>query len=240
MKNTVYHIISFCIAAVLATSCETDNYEAPDAGINGTVTDAVTGKGLIAEQPNGFNIRYKEIDAKYPNAQWRSFWGKPDGTFQHNKLFAATYEVYPADGAFVPFTDAQHQKITLGGGEQKTVNFTVTPYVSISEFTVQKVNGDSVSIKFKLKRNEGTIVDYRVFATNRTPLVGTNATDNVGGDAVALQESDLNADGSLTIETGRKGFTPASGNRYWFRIGVRCTQSPANRYNLSEVKEIQF
>ena len=240
MRNTVFYFILLSLASLFAASCAVDNNEAPDAGIAGTVIDAVTGKGLVTEQPNGFRINYKEIDPNYPNAQWRSFWAKPDGSFQHTKLFAASYEVYPYDGAFVPLEASSYQKITLAGGEQKTLSFTVTPYVSISDFDVQKINGDSVSIKFKLKRNAGTVQDYRVFATNRTPLVGTNATDNVGGDAVAIQESMLNSEGALIVETGRKGFSPATGNKYWFRIGVRCSQSPASRYNLSEIKEIQF
>lgn len=240
MKKTVFYLSLFCLASLFAASCSPDNYEAPDAGIAGTVIDAVTGKGLITEQPNGFTIRYRQIDPQYPNAQWRNFWGKPDGTFQHTKLFATTHEVYPSDGAFVSLDESSRQKVTLSSGELKTLTFTVTPYVSISDFDVQKINGDSVSVKFKLKRNAGTIGDYRIFATNRTPLVGTNATDNVGGGAVTLQESQLASDGTLSIETGRKGFTPASGSTYWIRVGVRCTQSPASRYNLSEIKEIKF
>lgn len=228
MKHISY-IISIVCAVIFMTACEIDNYDAPDAILQGTVIDATTGKGLITEQPNGFQIYYKEISEQYPSAQFRTFWGKADGTFTNTKLFAVKYEVYPGSGAFVI---PEHQTVTLSSGKEATVNFTVTPYVSITDVTYTK-SGNDLTISFKLTKNAGTISDYRIFATNRTPLVGVEATDGVGGNAVTLTEDDLNK----TITVTRTGFTSG---KYWFRVGARCKEAPSSRYNMSAVFEVQF
>jgi hypothetical protein len=213
------------------TSCEIDNYDAPDATLKGAVIDATTGQGLITEQPDGFLIYYKEISEQYPNAQFRTFWGKADGTYANTKMFAGKHEVYPGSGAFVI---PEHQTVTLSSGKEATVSFTVTPYVSITDVRVTKVGSDGARIEFKLTKNAGTIQDYRIFATNKTPLVGVNITDNVGGGAVGINESHLNT----TFVVDRTGF--ATGYKYWIRVGARCEEAPSNRYNMSKVFEIQF
>ena len=56
------HLLPVIIAAMcIFASCENDNYDEPDAGLQGTLTDEITGKPLVTEQPNGFQIRNKEI-----------------------------------------------------------------------------------------------------------------------------------------------------------------------------------
>jgi hypothetical protein len=216
--------------AIIMTACEVDNYDAPDAGISGTVIDATTNKGLLTEQPNGFQIYYKEISDQYPNAQFRTFWGKADGSFANSKLFAAKYEIYPGSGAFII---PEHQTVTLASGKDMAVNFTVTPYVSIKNVSIAKSGSNDITVSFKLTKNAGTILDYRIFATNRTPLVGSEATDGVGGNAVTLTDDDLDK----TITVARTGF--ASG-KYWIRVGARCKEAPSSRYNMSEIFEITF
>jgi hypothetical protein len=213
------------------TACEIDNYDAPDAVLKGTVIDATTGQGLITEQPDGFQIYYKEISEQYPSAQFRTFWGKADGTYANTKVFAGKHEVYPGSGAFVI---PEHQTVTLSSGKETTVDFTVTPYVSITDVNVTKVGNSGVRIQFKLTKNAGSILDYRIFATNRTQLVGVNATDNVGGNAVSLTESDL----STAFVVERTGF--ATGYKYWIRVGARCKEAPSSRYNMSRIFEIEF
>jgi hypothetical protein len=224
------NILYILCMAVFLFACEIDNYDAPDAGISGTVIDATTGKGIITEQPNGFQIYYKEISDQYPNAQFRTFWGKADGSFANTKLFASKYEVYPGSGAFII---PDHQTVTLAAGKDQQVNFTVIPYVSITGVSVTKSGSNDINVSFKLTKNAGTILDYRIFATNRTPLVGSEATDGVGGNAVALSDDDL----EKTITVTRTGF--ASG-KYWIRVGARCKEAPSSRYNMSEIFEITF
>jgi hypothetical protein len=233
MKKICY-ILPVILMMMFMTACEVDNYDLPDAGLQGTVTDAVTGKGVITEQPGGFNIYLREIDEKYPNAPNRSFQVKPDGTFTNTKVFAATYDVWPVNGPFVPLTESQRQRVTLSSNQLTSVNFTVTPYVSFESVSITKTGADEATISFILHKNAGTIQDYRVFATNRTPLVGTQATDNVGGNAVTVAESDL---GHLITVT-RSGFE--AGTKYWLRLGARCAESPSTRYNLTEVVELHF
>jgi hypothetical protein len=219
------------LTAALMTACEIDNYDAPDASLKGTVIDETTGQGLITEQPDGVQIRYRELSEKYPNAQFRNFWCRADGTYSNTKLFAARYEVYP-EGAFVA---PEHKEVTLVSGSETKLDFTVKPYVSIeiNDNDVVK-SGNALTLKFKLTKNAGTIQDYRIFATNRTPLVGTVATDDIGGNEIALSAW---AAADTTITATRTGFTSG---KYWVRVGARCKEAPSSRYNLSKVFEIQF
>ena len=47
----------FAIFPLLMTSCfQLDNYDAPDAGIDGTLIDIETGSPVYTEQPDGCRI----------------------------------------------------------------------------------------------------------------------------------------------------------------------------------------
>jgi hypothetical protein len=218
------------LLVTVMTACEVDNYDAPDATLTGTVKDAITGKGLITEAPNGFEIRYKQINPIYPDAPNRQFWGKADGTYSYTKLFADSYDVSPINGAFVA---VDPQRVIVSSGKTATLDFTVTPYVSFENVSIVKNGSDAITATFTLKKNAGSIQDYRIFATNKTPLVGANVTDAVGGNAVALSESELGS--PIVVE--RTGFEAGT---YWVRIGARCSEAGSGRYNLTEVVEIKF
>jgi hypothetical protein len=224
MKQRLYYIL---LVAVM-TACEVDNYDAPDATLTGTVKDVITGKGLITES-GGFSIRYRQINPIYPDAPNRSFAGKADGTYNYTKLFADSYDVNPINGAFVAIDP---QRVTVSSGQSTTLDFTVTPYVSFENVSIVKKGADGITATFTLKKNAGSIQDYRILATNKTPLVGIN-TNDVGGDAVDLTEAEVGS----PISVDRTGFE--TGGSYWIRIGARCNEA-ASHYNLTEVFEIKF
>jgi hypothetical protein len=243
MKKIHYILGLLTIAAgTFFVSCGVDNYDLPDAALTGTVTDAITGKPLITEQPNGFQVRNEEISWS-DNPQQEHFWGKADGTFKNTKMFPAKYRITLVNG---PFVQPAPQEVELKSNKTATLNFTVTPYVSFSDVSIAKYgSGDSVKVSFKLSRNAGTIKDYRIFATDQTPLVGINYFDSkfsnihyweAGAEKTAATLPLTNADLGKTIVVTLKGY--ASGQKYWIRVGASCSESA--RYNLTEVKEISF
>ncbi|MDR3094257.1 MAG: DUF3823 domain-containing protein, partial [Bacteroidales bacterium] len=233
--KTIHYIIGLLTiaASILLVSCGVDDYDVPDAALTGTVTDAITGKPLITEQPNGFQVRNEELSWS-DTPQQEHFWGKADGIFKNTKMFPGHYRITLVNGPFVP---PAPQETDLKSGQTTTLNFTVTPYVTLRDFNIVKSGSDEVTVTFKASKNVGTIKDYRIFATDQTPLVGINYFDSkysnvwVGSEEkaiVPLTDADLGG----TITAILKGY---KAGKYWIRVGACCNESNG-RYNLTEVK----
>ncbi|MDR3095418.1 MAG: DUF3823 domain-containing protein [Bacteroidales bacterium] len=237
--KTIHYITGLLTiaASTLLVSCGVDDYAVPDAALSGTVKDAITGNPLITEQPNGFQVRNEELSWS-DNPRQEHFWGKADGTYKNTKMFPGHYRISLVNGPFVP---PAPQEVDLKSGQTATLDFTVTPYVTITDFNVVKSGSDEVTVTFKVSKNAGTIKDYRIFATDQTPLVGINYFDSkysnikIGDDeiaAISLTDADL----GQTITATRNNY---KSGKYWIRVGVCCNES-GGRYNLTEVKEIAF
>jgi hypothetical protein len=227
-------VCTFMIMAGIFVSCEVDNYDAPDGTLTGSVIDAVTGKPIITEQPNGFRIRYKEISWG-ETATDQYLWGKPDGTFNHTKLFAGTYEITAVEGAFI--TPAP-QQVEIKSGGVTTATFTVTPYISFSNVSIVKESATSVKATFTITRNvpDAAPQDYRIFASSKTPYIGTNSGGSEA-DVSLPPTSFTEADLGKPIEVTLNNYV--AGKTYYIRIGARCDNS-SNRYNMTEVVTIKM
>jgi hypothetical protein len=241
-------LLLICIASgMMFTSCEIDNYAAPDGALTGELIDAVTQKPYISEQPNGFRINCTVIEwIGDVNVGAQSFWGKADGTFNNDKIFAGMYRVQPALGGF---HTVQADTLEIRSKQVTVHNFTVTPYVSFSNVSIEKDPNvaDGVIATFTPNKNvlyaedgttvksKATIRDYMLFASKRTNKVGFNAYDgDVSTASTALKEEDL----GKPVIVKQKGFQ--AGTTYYLRIGARCTESPDARYNMTEIVELQF
>ena len=65
--------ILFVLLTVLLSSCfELDNYDAPNAGINGSLIDSETGEVVYTEQPDGCRIKLLDLGYKDPTPLY--FW----------------------------------------------------------------------------------------------------------------------------------------------------------------------
>jgi hypothetical protein len=235
---------------MILSSCEADNYAEPDGALSGELIDAITQKPYISEQPNGFRIRCTILEWEGdPNTGAQSFWGKADGTFNNDKIFAGTYRVLPMSGGFHPVSYDDAAIVEIRSNQVSVQNFTVTPYVSFSNVSIEKDpnTANGVIAIFTLNTNtlyeadgttvksQATIRDCMLFASKRTNKVGSNAYDgDVSASAISLKEIDL----GKPITVKQRGFT--TGNTYYLRIGARCTESPDARYNMTEIVELQF
>ena len=228
-------ILSICLAFVL-TSCnpEIDNYKAPSETLTGRVIDAVTGQPILTEQPNGFQIRYKEIGYRTDSPD-QFFWGKADGTFNHSKLFANTYEVTPVNG---PFVQPETKTVEIKG--ITTMEFIVTPYLNVTEPTVS-LSGDILTVTFKITRPStiSSKLNNSFVAIDWNPNVGNavnKARQNTSYTNVA-DDDILDKVQTVTIDLSARGIN--KGYKYYVRIGA-CTSSNTSRYNYSTRLEFDY
>jgi len=215
-------------------SCEKDNYETPNAVLQGTVIDAHD-VPLQLEQGQGTGrIRMEETSwSDTPIPFYLNL--KQDGSYVNNKLFAGTYLVTPVEGAFYP---VQGETIEINGSTQH--DFHVTPYLQVewvNEPTV--LAGGQVTATFKFTRNAGpageampNLLDYQLFIST-TQYVGNNNFDGtVVGGVVSVANDKENMPITITSTAPMKYATT-----YWVRVGVRVNDS-YKKYNYTTIKTV--
>ena len=207
---------------MVASSCsKIDNYDGPNAGISGTITDNSTNAALQSEQPNGYRIRL--IEDGYPVPL--DFWGKADGTFKNTQLFADKYKVIPTQG---PFLMPDTQVVNIGG--QTIVNFTVTPFMTIKA-SAPTVVSKSVIVKYTITKPAQISDDIVrcITMAAKVPAVSNSVNDyNVGHDLSGMIYADIaSAQFSDTLKNLPSG-------TLYVRVGGR-TSNGQGKYNYSEV-----
>lgn len=233
MKKMLF-IIS--IVFVFFSCSELDNYSEPDARLTGEVIDKMTGELLRTEQPQGFRIRYKEISDKYPNAQNYYFWGKADGTFNNSKMFAATYEVTPVEGAFMT---PEPEVISVKG--TATIKFEVIPYLVIND---EKITFDAATkkmhVEFKVsKPQESDASPTFVFvALTWNPNVSYNTVGTTGSGSLSRKDITNNElDTIISFDIDLSSLTP--GHTWYLRIGCGSDKN-SSRFNYSNIHSFKY
>lgn len=236
------NILLLTLLTTLLSACfELDNYDAPNAGINGSLTDSETGEAIYTEQPDGYRIKLLDMGYKDPTPLY--FWGKADGTFRNVALFGGTYKVTPIDGPFFPVSE---EEVKLKGITDH--NFKVIPYLKIKKIDVIPGEAGKVTVKFSLKRSatpSGMAVEEKTIAEawvlcNTIPVVSYY---NGGYNANLSVKEDLGSISDETIESADRQITLdklESGVKYYLRLAAlsSCSyNSTLKRYNYSEIFE---
>ena len=169
MKRLSYHYIAIVICCALTASCqmEIDNYEAPDATIQGVIYDH-NGQPLQLNHGAGY-IRMREVN--WETGDSTVFIGnqtlrvQQDGTYRHTKWFAGEYRMFPSNGNFYPYWAADDtEKDGDNAGELvkisgvTTKDFTVTPYLTIEWVKTPTLTADSClecTVRFIRNTKEG-------------------------------------------------------------------------------------
>jgi hypothetical protein len=240
MKRNIRYIILLAGLILLNTTCETDNYDAPNASFGGVVIDKTTGEGISTEQPNGFRIRWTELSWG-DNVRPDYFWAMPDGTFNWKYAFGygdSQYEILPQNGAFVL---PEPQVITLRKGEHKDLTFEVIPYIHIT--SAYEVNGKNLTVRFTATRPEGSVAAGGTpYAVNQVWILVSNKTKyvsflNSGGYVQGISkritpfdEAQLGQEITATLPLEEPG-------TYWFRVAVQ-TRNPNNACNYTPTENI--
>jgi hypothetical protein len=226
MKRKNIYILVFVIAAF--NSCgKIDNYDAPNGGIYGKVTDLITNEGIQTEEPNGFNIKLFEKGGLMNIPI--TFSGKPDGTYENKFIFQNEYKVLPVEGAFYQIVDTAVVQV----GTHTEVNFSVVPYVAVTNVTVTAGVG-SVTAVYNIARTQvGGKISTRKTLVSRVPTCSNTVNDfSTSTSITSITDDVLLATQFTDVVTGL-----TSGKTYWVRVGVLATNS-LNRYNYSKVFEV--
>jgi hypothetical protein len=215
-------IIFLLILGNLLASCEIDNYPEPNGGIYGNLIDDVTQEALQSEQPGGFNIKLYEKGGRM-NAPI-IFSGKPDGTFENAWIFQKEYKAVPTEGAFFPVDTA-----VVKVGERTEVNFTVTPFLAVTNVSVLPRSG-KITSSYKIARSRpGDKIMERKTLVSKVP--GAN---NVVFDFKTQTDLSGTADADILAAQFTDEVTGLAPGQYYVRIAVR-TANGLNKYNYSKV-----
>lgn len=223
-KNIAYLYI---LAGLLLASCSknVDNYPAPDAGIQGSLTDGQSGNPFQSEEPNGFRIRL--IAEAYKDATPIDFWGKPDGTFENTKVFSGDYKVIPIEGAFFP---VDTQEVSIAGLKQ--IDFKVTPFLTVTASAT--AHASSIVTQYKISR---TRIEGKISTCKSLVSVHPAISNTVFDKAITHDLSEIDDD--TILDTTFRDSVPdlKSGQTYYVRIAVYAN-NPLNKYNYSPVIKI--
>ena len=258
MKNILYLLFGIALLG-LASCTEIDNWDAPDCRFHGKLTDSYTGENLMTSQ-NEFKIRIWERSFTENTVQYQDLAVMQDGTYNHTKMFAGTYDMVPYDGPFWPVADTIKNVVLNKATEQ---NFTVTPYLQLIDFQ-QRLDGLNLYLSCKLKApvRQGlpNLREIKPFLS-LTSFCGQSGTsgsgnnyfvpnsfidiDEYNGKRIQINRSwgnemerlglDRDSEVSNVYEIGplpvKKGYT------YRVRIGANVT-SGGNKYNYTPIVTI--
>jgi hypothetical protein len=252
-RISYYNIIAIIFCYALIASCEIDNYDAPDATVQGALFDH-HGDPLQLNHGSQY-IRMREVSwAKdNPDAVITSQYLRvqQDGTYINTKWFEGEYLMLPYQGNFFPYDDENRESDDAGElvkiAGTVTKNFTVTPYLTID--WVQKPALD----------NEGHLVCVVRFTRNQKDGY---AMPNVDEGYLRISRSvNLAAFDSqffpsaISLNNNREGdeitfrsTVPLkySDIDYWVRVAIRCSNPSGTVYpglpqfNCSTIEKIHI
>jgi hypothetical protein len=227
MKKIInYSVLLLC--AIFTVSCEVDNYEGPDATIQGTVYDHL---GQPLQVSHGAEIiRTREISWAKDSATYignQTLHVQQDGTYRNTKWFAGTYRMLPRAGAFFPYDDAllddddAGELVEING--TVTRDFTVTPYLTVEWVKKPVVTaGNYIECSVRFHRNqkgsygmpdvkEAWLLVSRSVNTNSRWLdlypVSLTLTNS-------MEDQELNFRTAIPVKY--------TGIDYWIRISMNC------------------
>ncbi|UOE47425.1 DUF3823 domain-containing protein [Mucilaginibacter sp. SMC90] len=224
LKNIV--ICSFIGLGFAISSCKQDNYPVPNAGIQGAITDAATGSQIQTEQPNGIKIRL--IETKYGNnVTPNDFWCRANGSFENTQVFAGRYKVVPIEGAFFP---ADTAIVDVSG--LTTVNFKVTPYLTITANVTAVAGGVNTSYTISRTKAGDKITTARTLVSAYPTVSNTINEFSTSNDLSGIEDNVILGKQYADAITGL-----TSGKTYYVRVAAR-TANANNKFNYSEAVKI--
>ncbi|MDR0700454.1 MAG: DUF3823 domain-containing protein [Tannerella sp.] len=228
MKRLISYI-AIVICSFLTASCEIDNYDGPDATIQGTIYDH-RNQPLQVNQGAGI-IRMKEMSwAKDEN----TFIGnqtlkmQQDGTYRHTKWFSGEYRMLPYSGAFFPYDDEKQDADDAGElvriSGTMTKDFSVTPYLTIEWVKKPTVTADNYiecSVRFTRNQKAG----YEMPDLREADMLVSRTINPSGGRDGELHPTKValtnDMEGrEITFRTARA--LKYTGIDYWVRISMNC------------------
>jgi len=248
MKKIIY-IVAVCLVCSIAAGCiKDDNYPGPNAAVNGTIIDSVTGQGLQSEPSEE---RLYALQTSYTaGTPIPLYWNiMPSGAYNNSEVFSGTYKIYPTDGAFVPLVytsngvivDHGSKVINVPAKSNVTTNFTVTPFLEVNWVGSPVINSDgTVSVSCTVVRGttnpiwQFALTDVFFYISN-TNFVSNYSYDNtVSTDITSYNGLTGNALLGTTI-TIKSKIALGLHQGYYLRVGARTADNVNKRYNYTTV-----
>ncbi|WP_300704854.1 DUF3823 domain-containing protein [Bacteroides sp.] len=239
----IFNVILATVFVLGFSSCEKDNYDAPDAGVYGQVVDhngkplqTAMGKGSMKIQITEMSYTGNDESVVVTPQELNL---KQDGSYSNSKLFAGTYRMIPLEGAFYPY-NTEGETVELKNGKMAERNFAVTPYLEVEWVTEPYLTPDNLLkcvVRFKRIAKEGTAmpdVNNIQLYISHTQYCGTESDGNYTPSSMKI----VNTDEGKSIElTSKMAFKYS--NTYWVRVGACCNDT-YKKYNFTDIKKIDI
>jgi hypothetical protein len=219
---------------IAGASCvKKDNYDAPDASLEGNLFDQ-NSKNNIQTFTGNVTIRLEQLSWS-PTPTPQDIPVKADGSYKNSKLFKGHYRASIKGGAFwaVPPVELDIDKGTR-------YDFNLTPYLYITNFTTQ-LDSNQLTLRFNMQAPiDGipSIAEIQPYV-NTTGMVGPGGSIRDYSDVYKVAINKEWADMS-PADKSPEFVIPnlVKGRTFYVRVGVRFNNDDKSS-NLSEVIKIE-
>jgi hypothetical protein len=236
----ILNFISIILCCIFAVSCEIDNYDGPDATIQGTIYDHQNqifqvnqGAGLIRMR----EVSWAKDSTSYVGNQTLKV--QQDGTYTHTKWFSGEYRMLPYSGAFFPYDDTKldaddaGELVKISGTTTK--DFVVTPYLTIEWVKTPSVTSDNFiecTVRFKRNQKAGfAMPDLREGSVLISRTVNPSGANDGELFPTPMQLTNAMEGTEITFRTNRA--VKYTGIDYWIRVQMNCktaADDPSTNY----------
>jgi len=231
------HIFSsLFLVGVLATvaSCDLfkiDNYEYPKAILAGRIIDSETGENIQTDVINGTTLSL--IEQGYENPSPTYLRVKNDGSYEKALLFPGKYTIQPTERNFYQIDE---QELTLKKGTT-TLDFNVTPYVRITESSIEK-SGNKIVARLRLEAPGGDAIKEIALFEASEISVGESIY-NVCSVTPVNRLVGPNEELTVSINCAEHKTYLKSNREYYFRVGARSSVGGA-KYNYTTAVKLNI
>lgn len=238
MKRIFFYILAAVVFS-FASCMEIDNFDSPQAKIEGRIIDKTTGKNMLLDQADT-HIRIWEMSYS-ANPTPQDLAVMMDGTYRNTRLFSGTYDMLPLDGAWWPCDTTFNVAIGKKGAVQ---DFEVVPYLHVVDFDAV-LEGTVLTMSCRLQapvvENLPQVLEIRPFLSLNKYCGAANHIEYYYTDKYRIGirktwDKIGTPDGEGT-QTYSVSVDVKPGYHYWVRMGVQVNNNYKN-WNYSEIKEI--
>ena len=247
--KTIKQLLFIVLTGLMASSCQLDNFNGPDAQVYGAIVDAETGE-LVAQEigTSGDAASIQVIEYGYAIRKVQKWKIKINGEYQNDLVFSGVYDIIMNDGNYLKLDTLKAYPIHSGSNR---LDFKVIPNIRIKESNVEKVDNQIVATcKLEYGHDTGKAEKLALFIqSDQYPSYSFNLShveSNIEEDNVCFANNDANETKvfSLTLDlTSEEGQKLKKGKKYFARIGALpkdLGEGIQAKYNYSPVFEIQL
>lgn len=237
MKILKYALVVMTMLSMNSCINYIDNYDEPNAGVEGVIEDAETGEAIPLNPAggNGLIVRLTEIEP-IEATQSNDFRADLDGTFTHRMLFEGKYTITTVDG---PFVEQPEEVIKLKGVTKVTLK--AVPYSRL-KVNSSSANGRVFTLDYTVTPSSSDINVTNVYGYwNYSPACGDGGSNQAGWMELKNEDGTPQLNGSAVFDLTNNGTleenlykVKANGGKLYFRVAAKVN----GRLNYSTVQTL--